>query len=120
MGRRSGEIKKESKKFITKIKDMKTISKNLRTKSGAINNRYSHAWENSVKKGNRIYPKSYTGSGNYITLRDYSFQIEEIIKDLGYKFKTGNDAPRGGKQGDFIQVSKTAMNAIIGNFSHGI
>jgi len=97
---------------------MKTISKNLRTKLGAINKRYSHAWENSLKKGNKIYPKSYTGAGRFITLRDYSFQIKEIISDFGYKFKTGNDAPGGGKQGDFIQVSKTAIDNIRANFNN--
>lgn len=59
---------------------------------------------------NKIYTKRYSGSGRYINLQDYSFYVSQILNLQGYKFETGNDAPRGGKEGDFFKVSKTAFN----------
>lgn len=85
----------------------------LTTKSGEVNKNTKSAINNCRIEGNKIYTKQYTGSGNYKNFKDNSGIIETILKRLGYEFTTGNDAPRGGKEGDFIKCSKTAINAII-------
>ena len=85
---------------------------NLLTKSGSLRKDVANAIHSSRIIGSKIYPKYYTGSGRYINLKDYSFHIIQILKMKGYKFEQGNDAPRGGKEGDFIKVSKTALKFI--------
>jgi hypothetical protein len=97
---------------------MKTFSKNLRTKSGDIKKNYLSAWKSSITTENKIYPKHYRGSGRHITLADYSSYIISMLKDLGYKFTEGNDAPRGGAQGYYIKVSSRAMGTIFANVYH--
>ena len=86
---------------------------NIYTKKGELNKLFLNALKNSRMSKNKIYPASYTGSGRYINLSDYSFYIEILLKDKGYKYTRGNDAPRSGKNGDFIKVSKTAMNYLL-------
>ena len=41
--------------------------------------------------------------------------LGSMLKDLGYKFLEGNDAPRGGAQGYYIKVSKIALDTLISN-----
>ena len=87
---------------------MKTL--NIFTKTGQLNKLFLNAINDSRIDGNKIYPKHYSGSGRFVSLKDHSFYIETLLKDKGYKYTIGNDAPRSGKNGDFIKVSKTAMN----------
>jgi len=103
------------KNIYIKQKAMKTFSKKLRTKSGNILKSYVSAWKSSIKIENRIYPKRYRGSGRFINVADYSGYIISMLKDLGYKFLEGNDAPRGGAQGYYIKVSKIALDTLISN-----
>lgn len=67
----------------------------------------------SIKKGFncKFYPNYTSGSGRFTTNLTND-RVFIIIKLLGYKFKTGNDSPRGGKTGDYIKVSKRAFNTI--------
>jgi len=41
-------------------------------------------------------------------------RIKAMLESQGYKFTTGNDAPRGGVEGDFIKVSNTAIIFLMG------
>lgn len=52
-----------------------------------------------------IRPCFVSGSGRYTQNNDHSAEIKIMLQKLGVKFKTGNDAPRGGKSGDFIKIS---------------
>ncbi|NLB86065.1 MAG: hypothetical protein GX793_03270 [Bacteroidales bacterium] len=85
------------------------------TKKGTLNRNIKNAVLSILinPKKRRIYPKHYTGSGRYVNLKDYSFYITELLTLQGYKFTWGNDAPRGGKNGDYIQVSKAGLDFIL-------
>ena len=60
----------------------------------------------------KIYPVSYSGRGRHINIVDNSFYIKNAIELLGYKYSTGNDAPKGGASGNFIKISKKALAAL--------
>lgn len=92
---------------------MKTATKKrILTAKGTVNKLYGNAlrcsrWESSTR---RIYPVYYSGSGRHINLHDHSHYIMSILRAQRYKYTTGNDAPRGGAQGFYIEVSRHAFN----------
>lgn len=90
-------MKTQTKKIV--LTDKGEISKNIKNALNAC--RFSD---------NKVYPVSYSGSGRFINKKDFSVTVKEILKSQGYKFKKGNDAPRGGENGNFFKVSKTAFN----------
>jgi len=96
---------------------MKTLSKKatevLYTNKGTVQSNYVNAIKGSRFEGNKIYPVSWSGSGRHINLKDYSSYITTALRLGGYKYEMGNDAPRGGKKGFFIQCSSTAINFLI-------
>ncbi len=65
------------------------------------------------KETNRIYPVKYVGKGNFINKKDYSDYIREILRNENIDFTEGNDAPRGGKNGNFIQTSKEGIDYLL-------
>lgn len=67
------------------------------------------ALEVSRKNGWKCWPNYYTGSGSWSRCSaDYAEQIDRILTDLGMirgkHFCTGNDAPRGGWTGDYVEL----------------
>lgn len=108
--------RKSQKDYEKRIKQGKYAFKpqNFITKSGTLNKHYSNALSGSrfVFKTKRIYPCYWSGSGNYINLKDYTVYVTNLLSCLGYKYSLGNDAPRGGRQGDYIQVSPKAYEAL--------
>lgn len=54
--------------------------------------------------GYTIRPVNTSGSGRFTSNLDYTKDTENLLKLLGLKFKVGNDAPRGGLTGNFIEV----------------
>ncbi len=96
---------------------MKTIKKKLSkagviTKKGEVHNHYIMAILNSRKNKNecKIYPFSWKNKGR--SAQDNTERLLNIIEALGYQFQTGNDSLRGGKNGDFIKLSRKAFNNI--------
>jgi len=55
----------------------------------------------------------YTGSGRYIRFTSYYYEIKTTLEAFGFKSKDGNDAPRGGQQGDYINMSKQAYTTLM-------
>lgn len=92
---------------------MKTLKKNtlVTKKDGTLKQRTIEAIDLLVKD-TIIHPSFYTGSGRYIRLVSYEHEITTLLNMLGYKYKKGNNAPKGGKQGDYIKISKTALKTI--------
>ena len=67
------------------------------------------ALEVSRKNGWRCWPNYYTGSGSWSRCSaDYANQIHNVLIKLGMvpgkHFCTGNDAPRGGFTGDYVEL----------------
>lgn len=58
----------------------------------------------------KIYVKRWHISGKHRSLKDHTYYIESILKATRYKYVKGNDAIRGGEEGNYIKVSKSAIN----------
>lgn len=60
----------------------------------------------SINGTYRFHFKSWRGRGRNISLSDCEHRnCEDLFSALGIAYNTGNDAPRGGVAGDFIEVS---------------
>jgi len=94
-------LKKLSKKDNSNEVTKKDGNLTMRSIEGI--NHYAHKQEDG-----KFYPTYTTGSrrNKKIVTND---NIETIIKKLGFKYETGNDAPRGGQTGNFIKVSKSTF-----------
>ena len=81
--------------------------KNLTSKQAKLLKQF--ALEVSRKNGWRCWPNYYTGSGSWSRCSaDYANEIHNVLIKLGMvrgkHFRTGNDAPRGGWTGDFVEL----------------
>lgn len=61
-----------------------------------------------------IRPVKSKGSGRYTTNVDSTEATQRLLNALGLTFTVGNDAPRGGKLGDFIRLTDAAQAQIAG------
>lgn len=87
------------------------IQKHLTTKKGAIKDRYSF-YKDFLVQG-YWFGKSWRGRGRHISLSDTQYNAAiEICDALGIDYKLGNDAPRGGKEGDFVEITKKGKRQI--------
>lgn len=74
------------------------------TKKGVLAERFRFLADFLVK--GKWYGKSWNGSGRHINLSDTQYRAAiEICEKLGLDFEVGNDAPRGGKSGDFVALT---------------
>lgn len=73
-------------------------------------NYFKSAKESSIK----LYLKTWSRScGRYKLIDRAYFRTCEILQALKLKFETGNDAPRGGSEGDYILVSLKELRKIF-------
>ena len=85
------------------------IKKFLTTKKGVIKDRYSF-YKDFLVQG-YWFGKSWRG--RHISLSDTQYNAAiEICDALGIDYKLGNDAPRGGKEGDFVEITKNGKRQI--------
>ena len=54
--------------------------------------------------GDIIRPCTTSGRGRFTTNLDYTADVCRMLDQLGIKYISGNDSPRGGKTGNFIKV----------------
>lgn len=54
--------------------------------------------------GTRIRPCKTSGSGRFTKNADYTADICAALDILGFDYIVGNDSPRGGKTGNYIQL----------------
>lgn len=99
------------------MKTLKDIAKKDRTNNvtkndGTLKARVIEALKSyhTVPNNGIIHYSFYTGSGRYVRKVSYYYELTQILRLAGYKWAEGNDAPRGGAQGDYIKISKTAVN----------
>lgn len=52
-----------------------------------------------------LHPNYTSGSGRYISIQEHASATKDLLKKLGIEFETGNDAPRGGKCGEYIKIT---------------
>lgn len=86
-------------------------AKLILTQKGEVNKNFKNALmcARFDETENKIYPCKWMKSGRRSACSDKTATILEVIKAQGYKYEEGNDAPKGGLEGNFIKVSKTAL-----------
>lgn len=88
------------------------IEKNLTTKSGAIAVKFLGVVYLINNPTMTIKPVQWTGTRNHMRLKDNSANIMLGLSLLGIDFETGNNAPRGGKEGFFIRLTKKGQKQV--------
>ncbi len=91
----------------------KSLEKNLRfTKDGNIHKNSLSALNSlleDIKPKTKIFYKTWGGSRKHMKLME---SIDTYLLGKFCKFEIGNDAPRGGAEGDFITVSTKEYNLL--------
>lgn len=54
--------------------------------------------------GTKIWVGKNTGSGRYTSSVSWQDKCQTVLKSLSIAYEVGNNAPRGGKAGDYIIV----------------
>ena len=58
-----------------------------------------------IDSGNGFIRTCHTsGKGRFTTNLDYTSDVTALLDQMNVKYVTGNDAPRGGKTGNFIKI----------------
>lgn len=65
-------------------------------------NSYKYNMTLQIIQGNPVYTVL---SGTKWGWQDYTNDVVDVLKKLGVKYKIGNDAPRGGKLGTYVEVT---------------
>lgn len=81
------------------------IQENLTTKKGTIKAKYESVIFLILNPKSKIHPVSSRYSGGYVNVSDRTDDLIEGLKLLGIDYEQGNDAPRGGRDGNFIQLT---------------
>ena len=98
---------------------MKLTTFENRTKEISKNsNGYIYAKELLIKK-TRVYTCHTSGSGRFTTnidrTNDAIFTLAKAGLKKGIDFLTGNDSPRGGKTGNYIELTSKGKTKAIKN-----
>jgi hypothetical protein len=64
---------------------------------------------NGTSSPNRLHTCWTSGSGKWTSNADYTSDVVSVLTKMGFAFTTGNDAPRGGKTGNYVEV-QTNLN----------
>lgn len=92
-------------------------------KDGHISHRGMYLFERIDKEGDTeqhvyLHPVHVTKGKGFVNLIDNLEQIREVLKSIKCKFTQGNDAPRGGRTGNYIKFYKSdflkALQAAFG------
>ena len=84
-------------------------------------NKREHDLMKTLLKHGRIAPNYYTGQGRFSKKSaNHALYLVQALQSHGFKrmvhFKTGNDSPRGGHSGEFVELTKrgtTRMNKLF-------
>lgn len=83
----------------------KRIEKNLYTKKGTLAAKYCGVIYMITSKNPIVYPCRWHRNGGRYQLEDKSRNYIDGLELLGISYETGNDSPRGGKEGYYIRLT---------------
>ena len=90
----------------------KRIEENLTTKSGSIKLIHTEALNLIQNPKSTCRPCYRTRSKGYCNLHDSSHNVTSTLDLLRVDYETGNDAPKGGKAGDFIKLTSKGKRQV--------
>ena len=61
----------------------------------------------------KVHTKTWEGKGKQKSLKDRTPRIMEALKGRRFKWGKGNDAPRGGAEGDHLIISRRAHKYLM-------
>lgn len=90
------------------------IQKHLTTKTGSIAVKYELAMELIRKPYNVMHPVSWSFGKGHANLLGVSklHNAMEALDKLGIDYDWGNDAPRGGRAGDYIRLTEKGQSKV--------
>ena len=92
-------------------------------KDGHVSHRAMYLFERIDKTGDtdqRVYlhPVHVNRGKGFVSLIDNLEEVKKILRSIGCSFRSGNDAPRGGRTGDYVVFYKSdflkALQAAFG------
>jgi hypothetical protein len=87
------------------------IKASLYTKKGTLADRFSFLPDFLV--AGKWHGKNWRGTGRYLSLSDTQYRAAiEICEKLGLDYTLGNDAPMGGKNGDFVALTEKGKRQV--------
>lgn len=90
---------------------IKRIDANFLTQKGELKVRYESA-VNFVMSGRTVlHGKRWSSRGQSLSTNDND-RLWELLDLLGVDYVTGNDAPRGGVEGDYIRITKKGQKQV--------
>ena len=98
---------------------MNKIAKRMVRKDGTVSSRYEDAVARvmdkilSGEKKARIHYSSWTGTRGHMKLDSILYKYLDVAEALGLKYTLGNDAPRGGAEGDYIEMRFDGRNSAV-------
>jgi hypothetical protein len=90
---------------------MRKLPTEFYDKKGNLRSKYYHAL--MTRNGFKFYTESQTGSGRWTRYVSQKFALLDIFRALDIKYENRNDAPRGGRYGDYFLVNKIMLNRIL-------
>ena len=81
----------------------KRIEDKLYTKSGKLQKKYEDVITILLHPERKFRPCCWTNKGR--SLRDYRMNVTEGLRLISIDFESGNDAPRGGLNGNYIVLT---------------
>lgn len=90
-----------------------TINQTIITRKGGINKNFQNALHNCVidQKNQKIYYFQWRRFGK--SAHNYYAYIKDLLMALNHSYGEGNDAPKRGRNGDYIKVSKTTLDVLL-------
>lgn len=87
-------------------------------KDGKLQERYVREFNNLVElssgKAGRVYGKKWLRNGRHKTLVTSEYdRTLDLLKAFGIKYAIGNDAPKGGLEGDYIDIRFDGRNKAV-------
>ena len=90
----------------------KRIAEHLMTKKGELMKKYSAPLFWLKYYGNRTYTCRWLKNGRHFNLEDTTKNYTDLLKALGIDYTTGNDSPRGGAGGNYIELTAKGFRQV--------
>lgn len=89
----------------------KRLEKMCYTKAGYLHPKYRNL--TCVLMGNKFHGCDWSKCGHrHFSMSDHRPVVREALKKLGLDFTEGNDAPRGGQAGQYIELSRKGRRQV--------